>query len=234
MNIKTIASGSKGNCYIVEHEGERLILECGVKLDDIRKALDFDFSNVAGCLISHEHKDHALSVEKLLRNTPIKVFGPPSRMLIDAVGELGYVAMSPGCYTKFSGDSQFMIYPFCGTHDVECYSYLIQAGEKRLFFASDTSSVPFIKYNAVTHLMIEANHSFAIMSDSEMTPKLKQRVWDYHMDIQGAVKFAKEHKNSLDEVHLLHLSNEHSDEELFKKMMVEAVGVPVYVAGNNC
>lgn len=56
VKFKPIASSSKGNCYIVEAEGSKpLLLEAGIPIKKIREALNFGLSNLAGCLISHEH-----------------------------------------------------------------------------------------------------------------------------------------------------------------------------------
>ena len=56
MKFTPIASSSRGNCYIVEAEGNKpLLIEAGIPIKKIREALNFGLSNLAGCLISHEH-----------------------------------------------------------------------------------------------------------------------------------------------------------------------------------
>ncbi|HFL1025859.1 MBL fold metallo-hydrolase [Listeria monocytogenes] len=60
----TIASGSKGNAYVISSGRSQLLIECGINFDKIRKALNFDLSAVEGCLISHEHGDHVAGVKK--------------------------------------------------------------------------------------------------------------------------------------------------------------------------
>ncbi|WP_260448043.1 MBL fold metallo-hydrolase [Listeria seeligeri] len=74
MEIQTIASGSTGNAYIVSSGRSKLLIECGINFDIIRKALDFDLSDVSGCLISHEHGDHTAGVKKMLRTSNIKIY----------------------------------------------------------------------------------------------------------------------------------------------------------------
>lgn len=66
MELHTLSTGSIGNCYILsDNDGNSLVLDAGVKANDIKKALNFDFSNVDGVLISHSHKDHCLSADAL-------------------------------------------------------------------------------------------------------------------------------------------------------------------------
>ena len=55
MVLSVINSSSDANGYIIHNESEALILECGCKLIDVKKALDWNIRKVVGCLISHEH-----------------------------------------------------------------------------------------------------------------------------------------------------------------------------------
>lgn len=55
MDIKVVGSSSKGNSYVVKHQGESLLLEAGVEMSWLRKATGFSVSAAVGCLISHRH-----------------------------------------------------------------------------------------------------------------------------------------------------------------------------------
>ena len=55
MFLRCIGSSSKGNGYALIAENETLLLEAGVPFTAVNKAIDFEPSNVIGCLISHEH-----------------------------------------------------------------------------------------------------------------------------------------------------------------------------------
>lgn len=55
MVLSVISSSSEANGYIIQNENEALILECGCKLIDVKKTLNWNIRKVAGCLISHEH-----------------------------------------------------------------------------------------------------------------------------------------------------------------------------------
>jgi phosphoribosyl 1,2-cyclic phosphodiesterase len=66
MQLNILGSSSKGNCYILENDSEALIIECGVRIADIKKALCFSFQKVVGCLVTHEHGDHAKSINEMM------------------------------------------------------------------------------------------------------------------------------------------------------------------------
>ena len=64
MELKVLGSSSAGNCYILDNGKEALILEAGIAFPKVKKALGFNLRKVAGCLITHQHNDHA----KYIRN----------------------------------------------------------------------------------------------------------------------------------------------------------------------
>jgi hypothetical protein len=48
MTLKCINSGSKGNCYLLtSSRGDTLVLECGVTIRELKKALGVSIKNVA-------------------------------------------------------------------------------------------------------------------------------------------------------------------------------------------
>lgn len=53
--LKCLSSGSIGNAYILECNGERLLLELGVKWQEILKGLNYKLGDVVGVLVSHSH-----------------------------------------------------------------------------------------------------------------------------------------------------------------------------------
>src|SRR5699024_10817212 len=60
-------SGSTGNAYHVDDGHTQLLLECGISFKEIRKALNFNTNNLAGELITHEHKDHSKGLKDVTR-----------------------------------------------------------------------------------------------------------------------------------------------------------------------
>lgn len=73
--LKTIATGSSGNCYALMNDNEILLLDLGVSEKVIKKAIDFRISDVVGAVVTHSHLDHAKSV-KDFENMGIPVFKP--------------------------------------------------------------------------------------------------------------------------------------------------------------
>lgn len=55
MKLKILASGSKGNCYVLSTPTGSLLLDAGIPFREIQKGLNFNLKEVVGALISHEH-----------------------------------------------------------------------------------------------------------------------------------------------------------------------------------
>lgn len=56
MILKTIGSGSSGNCHLLTaSNGETLILDCGIPIKEIKKGLDWNIRGIKGVIISHTH-----------------------------------------------------------------------------------------------------------------------------------------------------------------------------------
>lgn len=64
MIINSFASSSKGNCYLISDGTTKLLIECGISIDKIRKFTKMDF---LACLVTHEHKDHCSSLIKFAK-----------------------------------------------------------------------------------------------------------------------------------------------------------------------
>ena len=65
INIKIISSGSHGNCYKIETPQGNFLIECGIDITSLKKALNFNLSGIKVCVVSHLHSDHCMSMYKL-------------------------------------------------------------------------------------------------------------------------------------------------------------------------
>lgn len=76
MRLTTIKTGSIGNCYVLTNDaGKHLILDAGIPIDEIKQGIDYDIENVVGAIVSHQHNDHSMSVNKL-KSMGIPVWQP--------------------------------------------------------------------------------------------------------------------------------------------------------------
>ena len=213
MTFTSLASSSHGNCYVVSDGETAILLECGISFRRIKKELGFDLSAIRGCLVSHEHKDHAKSVMDIIKSG-IEVFAS------EGTAE----ALDCALITPVEAGAQFQIgsleiMPFRTWHNVkESLGFLIYSRRdgERLAFAIDTVNLGHTFPN-VNLLALEANYDKDILARCERMPdKVKERVIRSHMEIETLCKYLQ----SLDlsqcrTLYLLHLSNASSNEGNF-------------------
>lgn len=232
MELLCIGSGSSGNCYILRSRNECLVVEMGIKDSALKKALDFDLASVCGCVISHRHNDHSASVKKVTK------WGVPILALED-VFEAHGIAENPFCIKaqphKGYKIGEYKIYCLPVEHDVQCLAFVIEHAEcGKVLFVTDTMFLPY-KVKGVRHIMIEANYADDILQENINAGKLpfshRERLMCTHMELETTKKTLRENDlSNVQEIVLLHLSNDNSDEERFVREVRELTGIPTYAA----
>ena len=230
MDIKVLASGSSGNCYLVEDGKSRLLLDAGIRYSQILAGCDFNMDEIWGCLVTHIHKDHSKAVEELIRRG-IKVYGP-LKMAVQIEN------VKPLRALKKVSFGTFTVTPFMADHDVACYGYHIESvatGEK-LVYLTDTARIPMI-FKDINYWLIEANYDIDIMDrnvDQGMDIKRANRVIGTHLGIDQLEDYLDELDTSMaNAIYLCHLSADNSNAEDFRQRIQRVTGAPVYIAGGD-
>lgn len=230
MNLKVLGSSSKGNCYILENETEALVVECGVPLADVKRAIDFNIKKIAGCLVSHEHLDHAKFVKNFI-DSGIRVYmstGTARSLRI----ELETVCANT-CHFKLGG---FHIMSFYVNHDAEePLGFLINHKETgTILFATDTSSLNY-QFKNLSNILIECNYRIDLLkknvNEGYVSGSLMNRTIQNHMGYGTCLDFLKSTDLSVvNNIVLLHLSDRNSNAGEFVEDIIKATGKNVFVA----
>lgn len=231
MNLHVINSNSLGNSYLLEAERETLIIDMGVNFKHIKKALRYNLNKVAAALLSHSHRDHSLSAQAIM-NAGIDVYGHPETF--KALNLTGHRCrqINAGIVIKIGG---FKVKPFPVKHDVPCYGYLIDHSESGLIcFITDTYYVEYT-FRGVSHFIVETNFGKQIIADKMaegLTQKFRRdRILQSHFSMEDCRDFLIANDLSgVKTITLIHLSDSHSDEAMFKHEVEKATGKQVNVA----
>lgn len=235
MRLKVLGSSSRGNCYILENDNCALIIEAGISLPRLKKALEYNISKVAGCIISHEHGDHASHAAMYLKNG-IRIYsGLGTLKSLEIDNHHNSYSIKERERIKIG---QFEITPFKIKHDAaEPFGYLINHSDTGvILFITDTYYVPYIfKGMYLNQIMIESNYDGDIMMDNlisgRISPYVKNRTVKNHMsfDTCKEVLMANDLKK-VNNILLIHLSETNSDQNKFKTEIQSMTGKKVTIA----
>lgn len=218
MKLKTLSSGSHGNCHLLISEtGETLILDCGIDIKKIKQGLNFNLSGVAGCVVSHGHQDHCKATKDLER-IGIQTFKPY---------KTEKPQLFPGDFIIQSFDLSDKNGNFCHTNadgsECPCYGFLIKHPEIGNFlYITDTEYVKW-RFKDINHILLGVNYDSDLM-DCENTKR--NHVLRGHMSIDTACRFVGANDNeNLKTVTMCHLSKDNAEPEVFIERMQNTVPV---------
>lgn len=234
MKLKVLGSSSKGNCYILGNDSESIIIECGVNIADIKKAINFSFANISGCIVTHEHKDHSLSITHLLKyGCPVYTSRGTMRALGLPVDHHRLITISAG---KMFQIGSFKVLPFEVKHDVvEPLGFIINHPDcGNVLFITDSYYVEHTFKN-LNNIIIEANFSQAIIDEkvaAGASPEfLRNRIFKSHMSLETCKKtLLANDLSKVKNIVLVHLSDGNSNADEFKEVIESATGKLVHIA----
>ncbi len=216
MILKVLATGSKGNCYILENDTEALVIEAGIPFKELIKHINH--RKIVGCIVSHEHKDHAGFIGQY-QMRGIDTYTPYT------------LASANGLEIKKGG---FSITAFENHHNVPCYGFVIKHTELgKLVFATDTSYIEYT-FRGTNHWLIECNYSKELMDravDKGLHPVLADRIVNDHMSLETCLEYLDiNNLTNTREIVLIHLSDGNSNAEQFKEEIYMTTKKDTYIA----
>lgn len=234
MILHIINSNSLGNAYILEADnGEALLIECGVRFEKIKRALGYKLSRVAGCILSHEHGDHAKAIHEVMA-AGINAWASNGTHEACGTDKHHRARITANGHTFQCGE--FAIMSFDVQHDVkEPLGFIIHHKEcGSVLFLTDSYYCKY-KFKNLNNIIIEANYCQSIIDDRlarGTNPKfLRDRVLESHMSIDTCAKtLATNDLSMVSNIVLIHLSDGNSHAENFKKRIQEQTGKMVHIS----
>jgi phosphoribosyl 1,2-cyclic phosphodiesterase len=191
FQTSVIASGSKGNCVLVQTSSTAILLDAGISMFRILEAMEalrIDPRKLSAILVSHEHGDHTRSVGAVSRKLriPIMLNRPTLSRCGDRIGNVGDRIQIFQTGSSFTiGD--ISVEAFASSHDAAegCNFCLYPASEpeRRLGIATDLgypSQLSVVKLSNASTLILESNHDETMLMNGPYDWHLKQRIRSTH------------------------------------------------------
>lgn len=232
MKLTVLGSSSSGNCYLLEASDGVLVLECGLPLIEVKKALNFKIGKIVGAVVSHQHGDHAKYIAEYL-NSAIRVCALKEVFDAHTLKQRIFCKEIEPMHGYRIGTFKVFVVPVL--HDVPCVGFVIEHAEMgKLLFVTDTMLFEY-RFDNLKHIMIEANYEDNILQyniENDITPaSMRSRLLQSHMEIKTTEQILQTtNLNSVNEIILIHLSSNNSDATLFKTRIEQKTGKPTIVA----
>lgn len=236
MKLYVCGSSSKGNCYIVESKAGKIILDCGVNFRVVQKALNFNFKNLIGALVTHEHQDHSKYITHFAE-TGINIYS--SQGTFNSLNLKGHRYKVIKALKQFELGN-FLILPFDVEHDAtDPLGFIIydKISKEKLLYATDTYYIKY-KFKKLNYLLLECNYIADILkenrSSGDIHRVLYQRLLKSHFSLENVLEFLK--ANDLTFIRyiiLCHLSEKNSDENIMIREIENLTRITPVIADKN-
>ena len=185
---KIISSGSDGNAVLYF---DNILVDCGVPYS----LLSDYVSRLSIVLLTHVHGDHLnlSTIQRLSFERPSLRFGCGAHL----VGVIKDVVKNVDVYDvgTYYNYGSFKVCPVLLYHDVLNFGYRIIKGEKKVFHATDTSTLEGISAKGYDVYSLEANYDedrvFDVIREKEMYGGYAHQrgAMNSHLSIQQAQNF---------------------------------------------
>lgn len=243
----SLGSGSSGNCCYVGGAHGGMLIDAGVKTEDIVKMLASNgiaMSRVKALLLTHDHSDHVRYAYNILRTYKhIRLFCT-NRVLNGVLRRHSISKRIKEYHHPVFKEIPFQIMDFEVTafdvpHDAsDSVGFSIEYGAHRFVLATDLGSVSDRARHYMSqanYLVIEANYDLQMLRNGRYPEYLKARIQtaNGHMDNAATGEFLKEIVNpALRYVFLCHISQDNNTPAKAVKAVRDALESAGKIVGN--
>jgi len=213
MEISVIASGSNGNCCLVEDKDVSVLIDAGKSGSEIEtrmRRLGKSLEDVDGIVITHGHNDHISSAGVLSRR-----FGIPVYMTKEV-----YSGARLGRFESriFSGDFKvngLKVKPVVTSHNVSSCGFVVG----KFGYFTDTGRITKQMKKVIPGLnsiLLESNHDVGMVHNGHYPAFLKKWILsdEGHLSNDNASSIIQEKGKNLSFVLLGHLSGNHNTSDI--------------------
>lgn len=188
MRFISFGSGSSGNCYYFEHQGEGFVVDIGIGIRAFKKQMaNYGLARprVKAILVTHDHNDHVRAVGPVANELKVPVYASAS--VQEAIRESRYIRRKPQpefCRSFMPGENltigAFVIDTFVVPHDsTENIGYFITCGAVKCCLMTDIGCYTDEMKHYVSqadYIIIEANYDSEMLRTGPYPAYLKKRI----------------------------------------------------------
>ena len=232
-----LASGSKGNCVVIEGRSGSLLVDAGLSAKECIFRMEragIDSGNVEALLVTHEHTDHIRGVDVLARKLEIPVYATEGTLAdflnFRRTSKKTLVHHTCRDHERFAvGD--FEIVPFSTSHDArEPCGFIIAEAGIRMGYCTDTGIITPHMHDLLRHcdgIVLESNHCPDMLRNGPYPESLKRRIRSHrgHLSNPAAAACLRDFGRDVPLIILAHLSETNNTPEKAMGSAREGLGL---------
>lgn len=232
LEAHVLASGSSGNCTVIECDGEAVMIDAGISCRRILKQMEqegVDRDSIKAILLTHEHTDHICGAGATARKLGVPVMCNWETFFQLDLGAVDYVPIDPaGSFDV----GPFHITPLPTVHNaVNPCAYYTQVDDRSILLATDTGTVTFQIEAAMKEAdvaIVEANYDAGMLRDGPYPEQLKRLIGSDHghlcnTDIAAAIRRTMTDRGR--QIFLAHLSETNNIPDLARETVSDITGI---------
>lgn len=232
VKICSIASGSNGNCYYIEHSGKAVLVDCGIyfkRFNERMERLALDSSIIKGVFVTHEHADHVRGIRIINKKLDVPIY------ITSKTYEAIFQKFRP-CNPIFFDDNpieidkDFVVYPVRKSHNAaDPYSFRIKVGDKNIGVFTDigTADQTLMKHFSMCNaVFLESNYDENMLQNGSYPIYLKRHIASDVGHLSNSQAFMLLNycaSNNLTHVIISHVSQENNTHELIMEKFKELI-----------
>ena len=218
MELSIIASGSNGNCCLLQAAGVSVLFDAGKSFSETARrmaALGKDIQQVDGIVLSHAHGDHYHGIGPIARRLHIPVY---VREEVYAACRCGLGTVDVRHFEDGFRIGDMEITPVETSHDVTSCGFVV--GRFGIF--TDTGCVTYQMREIIRDLdavLLESNYDERMLMAGPYPVDLKERIASDrgHLSNEDASDFIRRYGDHLTQVFLAHLSETNNSADKVKE-----------------
>lgn len=171
MDFALLASGSKGNCFLLKDGGTEIQIDCGTTkkyLNACFEELHHSIEDTDALLITHDHADHIAQIRMF---SDLNIYSPVE---IDGIDSFRVRSLQ-----EFQVGS-LQITPIALSHDaLNTTGYVIENGQEKLTYITDTGYLNERYYPLIygsDYFIMESNHDVEMLMHTARPQYVKARI----------------------------------------------------------
>ncbi len=233
MEVHVLASGSDGNCTVIESDGEAIMIDAGISCRRILSLMEkegVDKDMLKAILITHEHSDHVSGAGATARKLDIPIVANEATFNASNLGNVQHWVYRSNNHIDIG---QFHVTPLPTSHNaVEPNCYFTEVGDKRVLVCTDTGKFSFQIDHALSLAdvaVVEANYDLDMLVNGPYPYSLKTLIGSDHghmnnLDTAIALKRTMDW-NAHRKIFLAHLSKTNNTPDTARQAVSDGTGI---------